>query len=218
MTIIYFQRFHPKQSWDAHLTITPHALFPWVTSGILYPSFCLLEVDLFKFLHVNKMPSIYSTVLIRYRTPSLQPLDYQTSQISCKRPVVIHYSQWSSHWKTYCLHTICWVHGKPANQPFLSFTSYLRKQASFRWYHAVRQQQVRNSLRSSKYLAVLLFLQLCQRNAIHLPPLSVTELSSRSLLRIKTILAIQSSLKTSGWGKHIPVVGVGTFSRGSTAQ
>lgn len=143
--------------------------FPLVTSGILYPSFCLLEFDLFKLLHVNKMPSIYSTVLIRYRTPSLQPLDYQTSQISCKRPVVIHYSQWSSHWKTYCLHTICWVHGKPASQPFLSFTSYLRKQASFRWYHAVRQQQARNSLRSSKYLAVLLFLQLCQRNAIHLP-------------------------------------------------
>lgn len=31
------------------------------------------------------------------------------------------------------LHTICWVHGKTASQPFLSFTSYLRKQGPFRW-------------------------------------------------------------------------------------
>lgn len=104
-------------------------------------------------------------------------------------------------------------------KPTIPFLHLLLKKASLLQVVPRSQEAAsQDSLRSSKYLAVLLFLQLCQRNAIHLPPLSVTELSSRSLLRIKTILAIQSSLKTSGWEKHIPVDGVGTFSRGSTAQ
>lgn len=120
-TTIYFQRFHPKQRCNAHVTITPHAPFPWVTPGILYPSFCVLEFDLFKLLYVNKMPSIYSTVLIRCHTPSLQPLDYRPlnlMQEACGHPLqpvvfpmedllCAHYLL--SAWKT-CKPTIPFLH------------------------------------------------------------------------------------------------------------